>query len=80
MFERELQVADLSTAIESGEVIREYPDERPYPSALLLAFIGAVPVHVVVARDTNDGTCYVVTAYVPDPALWTPDFRNRRPS
>jgi len=36
------------------------------------------PVHVVVAVDAAEGACYVVTAYVPDPGLWSADFRTRR--
>ena len=35
-------------------------------------------IHVVVAEDPDARTCYVVTAYDPDPALWEPDFSSRK--
>ena len=78
MFERELNEPDIATVIGNGDVIREYPDDRPYPSTLMLGFKGSTPVHVVVAKDGKDGTCYVITVYVPDSTLWSPDFRKRR--
>jgi len=34
---------------------------------------------VVVAEDEAAGVSIVVTAYVPDPALWEPDWKTRRP-
>jgi hypothetical protein len=38
------------------------------------------PVHVVAARDDATKHCYVITAYVPDPALWGGDFKTRKPT
>ena len=64
--------------IDKGEVIANYSEDKPYPSALLLGFVDGGPVHVVVARDEQTGDCYVVTGYVPDPKLWADDFRTRR--
>ena len=64
--------------IENGEVIADYPDDKPYPSTLLLGFAEGRPVYVVVARNEETEDCYVVTVYVPDPTLWEDDFRSRR--
>jgi hypothetical protein len=64
--------------VRAGEHIAEYPDDRPYPSSLILGYVGSRPVHVVVARDLKDDACYVVTAYVPHKSLWSDDFRTRR--
>lgn len=64
--------------IDHGEVIAEYPDDQPYPSFLLLDYVSGTPIHVVVARDPAKGRCFVVTAYNPDPVLWSDDFRTRR--
>ncbi len=52
--------------------------DTPYPSALLLAFAGSRPLHVVRAIDTESQTTYVITAYEPDPAEWDASFRIRR--
>ena len=78
MYERQLRRDDIIQVIEHGEVIADYPDDQPYPSCLLLGFVAGQPVHVVVAREESTGRCFVVTAYRPDPALWSDDFRTRR--
>jgi hypothetical protein len=44
----------------------------------MLGFSGVRPLHVVAALDPVTGTCHVITTYVPDPAVWQPDFRTRR--
>lgn len=78
MFERNVSVDDISRVIVLGQVVADYPEDAPYPSQLLLGFLGGKPLHVVVARDKATGTCYIVTVYVPDPGLWSADFRTRR--
>jgi hypothetical protein len=37
----------LSELLLSGEVIDRYPEDKPYPSVLLLGFAKHPPVHVV---------------------------------
>ena len=78
MFRRGLGKDDVIATIQSGEVIADYPDDRPYPSCLILGFVGDIPVHVVFALDEEQQVGIVVTAYVPDPDLWTGDFKFRR--
>jgi len=78
MFERELDRDGVVAVVRQGEVIARYPDDRPFPSQLLLGFAKSRPVHVVVAQDLDSGVCFVVTAYQPDPAVWMSDFKTRR--
>jgi hypothetical protein len=78
MFERAVSPALVLSIISKGEVIASYPDDVPFPSALLLGFDGQRPLHLVVARDPKSGLCFVVTVYVPDPDVWSEDFRTRR--
>jgi len=78
MFERGLSRQDVAAAIRDGEVIADYPDDRPHPSYLLLGFVDHRPIHVVVAQDQARACCIVVTAYIPDSALWADGFRKRR--
>jgi hypothetical protein len=78
MFQRELGKDEVIKVVSAGEHIAECPDDRPYPSSLILGYVGSRPVHVVVAQDPKDDACYVVTAYVPDKPLWCDDFRTRR--
>lgn len=78
MFQRGLSRWDVTAAIRDGEVIANYPDDRPHPCYLLLGFVNQRPVHVVVAHDQAKASCIVVTAYIPDRALWADGFRKRR--
>lgn len=64
--------------IHEGEMIASYPDDTPFPSILILGFENRVPIHVVVAKKPGTGTCFVATAYRPDPDLWNNDFKMRR--
>lgn len=78
MFERGLSKDLVKSAIACGEIIVEYPDDRPYPSVLVLGFPNGIPVHAVIAKGPGTDRCTVVTAYRPDPALWSNDFKTRR--
>jgi hypothetical protein len=78
MFERSISTSDVRAGIEQGEVIREYPDDTPYPSRLMLSWIAERPLHVVIATNEADDEILVITVYEPDPALWTNDFRSKK--
>lgn len=78
MFARGLTEADILQVIRQGAIIESYPNDTPYPSSLVLGFVGGVPVHTVVARRADTGRCIVVTVYIPDPLRWSPDFKTRR--
>jgi len=78
MFSRDIKKNDVLDVIENGRLIIEYPDDKPYPSRLMLGFIKNVPVHVVFAVDKEQQSGIVITAYIPDPRLWSEDFKSRR--
>ncbi|MBD2232598.1 DUF4258 domain-containing protein [Phormidium tenue] len=78
MFQRSISRDDVKTVLASGEAIAEYPDDRPYPSYLMLGVVNQRPIHVVAARDDETLTVYVITAYEPDLDLWQPDFKTRK--
>jgi hypothetical protein len=78
MFNRGLTKNGIMAAIKHGEIIIDYPDDNPYPSSLILGYIKDVPVHVILAIDTQKQSAIVVTAYVPDAKLWSDDFKTRR--
>ena len=71
MFSREIPPEAVIDIIEASEPIKAYPDEKPYPSLLLLGFWHDQPIHVVVARDEDSQNCYVITAYRPDRDRWS---------
>ncbi len=78
IFERAIRSEDVACVVRSGGTIREYPDDIPHPSFLILGFVEGRAIHVVVAKDQATGVCIIVTAYEPDPSLWTDDFLTRR--
>ena len=78
MFERQISPDDVRAVIGSGETIEDYPDDKPYPSRLVLGWRGARPVHVVVAHNMSDNELIVITVYEPDAELWEFGFRRRR--
>jgi hypothetical protein len=78
MFARGIGTADITAVLDEGEAIASYPDDRPYPSELVLGFSEGRAVHVVLAYNEATSTGYVVTAYVPDPKLWSEDYKTRR--
>jgi hypothetical protein len=62
----------------TGQMIEEYPREKPYPSALILGWSKEEPFHVVTAFNELGGTCYIITAYRPDKVHFESDFKTRR--
>jgi hypothetical protein len=78
MFSRGLKKDDCIAIVRQGEVIMDYPDDKPYPSCLMLGFVGDMPVHVVLAVNVQARTGIIITAYIPDPKIWADDFRTRR--
>ena len=78
MFARDLAVDVLNEVLQHGEAIEMYPDDKPYPSSLLLGEVHGRTLHVVAARDPETKRCVVITAYVPDGSAWEPNFRIRR--
>ena len=78
MFERSISKPDVIAAISSGEVIEDYPSDKPFPSQLLLGFAEGRPLHVAAARDKATRTVHVITTYEPNRSLWSDDYRKRR--
>lgn len=78
MFEWGFQRDEVSEVLRNGEVIAEYPEDKPFPSYLLLGFTGGSALHVVASLDRTTGTCHIITTYSPDPARWREDFKTRR--
>lgn len=78
MFERNIAKDQAKEAVQKGEVIQTYPDDRPYPSRLMLHFLDNRPLHVVVAYDSDAGICIIVTVYEPSPKLWKGDYKTRK--
>lgn len=76
MFERQISLDDLLDLIRHGEIIEEYPDDEPCPSALMLGYIGGLGCHVVI------GVCMyrlrIITAYWASEDEWIECKKRRR--
>lgn len=78
MFQRGISKDDVLEVVRNGQIIIDYPDDKPYPSFLMLGFSGNRPIHIVVASDKENQIGIIVTVYIPDPNLWTGDYKSRR--
>ena len=75
MFQRNVSTDDIKEIVIKGEIIEEYIDDEPCPSALMLGFLGNIPYHVVVAECEDH--VRIVTVYIPEEDKWI-KYRIRR--
>lgn len=74
--DRMIAPEEVQTVAITGRLVEDYPDDPRGHSCLLLGpGDGGRPIHIVVAP--KDDYLAVVTAYVPDPTQWSPDFLRR---
>lgn len=77
MFQRNVGKSEIDNVISTGTIIKEYPNDLPYPSLLLLGFCDNRPLHIVLAFDNTNNICIIVTVYEPDPNLWKENYSRR---
>ena len=78
MFARGISAEDVGQVLATGEIIEDYPDDKPYPSRLLLGWSGKRPLHLVVAYNAEENEEILITVYEPDPSQWDEEFRRRK--
>lgn len=77
LIERGITINDIVRCIAKGEIIRQYPDDKPFPSCLILGTaVNDSYIHVVVSHDEE--FIYLITAYHPDQEMWEPDLKTRK--
>lgn len=77
LMQRGIRQADVIQAINSGEIIEQYPDDYPHPSCLLLGTTATGDtLHVVCGLSKDEA--WMITAYYPDPDEWETDWKTRR--
>ena len=77
MFEREITENDVNTVIMDGKIIQDYPDDKPYPSKLVLGFVKNRPLHIVYADNFEQNEQIVITVYEPEKDKWDEKFERR---
>ena len=75
--ERGISIEDIKHAVLTGEIIRQYGDDKPFPSCLILGSVeNGDYIHVVASADAE--FLYIITAYYPDESEWESDLKTRR--
>lgn len=74
----QLSFDEIFFSVLRGEIIEEYPGNKPYPSCLIYgnSFKGE-PIHSVWAFNKETKWAVLITVYRPDPERWV-DWRTRR--
>ena len=69
---------EIFLSVLQGEVIEDYPTDKPYPSCLIFGnnFEGE-PIHSVWAYNSETKWAVLITVYRPDPSRWI-NWRERR--
>jgi len=73
--DRMISPTEVEKCIFSGEVIEAYFDDVRGESCLM-CYMGNRVVHVVCAP--KEEYLAIVTAYLPDPKIWSKDFKERK--
>lgn len=74
---RMISPAEIETAINTGELVEDYPEDVRGHSCLLLGSgDGGRPIHVVCAPKPD--YLAIITAYIPHPDQWSDDFNERK--
>ena len=69
---------EIFFSVLQGEIIEDYPTDKPYPSCLIYGnnFEGE-PIHSVWAYNDKTKWAVLITGYRPDPNRWI-NWRERR--
>ena len=74
---RHIRVQEMCEAIETGEIIEDYPNDKYGPSCLILGWtITTRPLHVQSSYPSRP-LLKIITLYEPDAVLWI-NFKERK--
>ena len=66
-----LLLDDIYFSTCNGEIIEDYPTDKPYPGCLIYGkSSGDDPIHCVWGYDPESKIAILITVYRPDPELW----------
>lgn len=73
-----LTLDEIGFSVHHGEIIEDYPSDKPYPSCLIFGTTpSGVAIHSVWAYNIENGWAVLITVYRPDRERWT-DWRRRK--
>ncbi|MBQ0155972.1 MAG: DUF4258 domain-containing protein [Bacteroidales bacterium] len=77
LLSRNISILDVQKVIAEGEIIKQYEEDKPYPSCLILGLsIDDKILHVVVSH--NEESIFLITAYYPDLSIWNDNFKVKK--
>ncbi|MEG3436743.1 DUF4258 domain-containing protein [Pannus brasiliensis CCIBt3594] len=74
--DRMISTAEVESVVTLGEIIEDYPEDARGHSCLMLG-LGRDNRAIHVVCTPKDEYLAIITAYLPDPNQWTPDFKGR---
>src|SRR3990170_3764681 len=74
-YAEDISIADIETAITTGEILEDYPNDPRGPSCLILGYSQNRPIHVVSGYSSSKWV-KIITVYLPKPPKWI-DERTR---
>lgn len=78
MFERKISRDEVKEVLLEGELIEDYADAKPFPSALFMKVNNSRPIHVVAGWNEMRKDVFIITAYEPTLDKFKDDFKTRR--
>ena len=77
-YQDKLSFDEIFNSVIHGEIIEDYPKNKPYPSCLIFGenFIRE-PIHSVWAYNAENKWAVLITVYRPDPIRWI-DMKKRK--
>lgn len=77
MQERDINISDVESCLQTGEIIEDYPDDFPHPSCLIFGYTKKNKIlHIVVG--SNGDTIFFITAYYPNTDKFEMDLKTRK--
>ena len=74
-----LSFEEVFISIVNGEIIENYPDDKPYPSCLIFGEnFKNEPIHSVWAYNKETKASVLITAYRPDSDKWVKWKRRKK--
>jgi len=72
---REISIEEIESVILTGDIVKNYPDDKPYPSCLILGYVRETePLYVLLAYEEQ---AHIITVHWLDPDKWL-DPKTRR--
>jgi hypothetical protein len=76
--QRGISLENTLKIIMEGEIIEDYPRDKPFPSCLVFGLIRQKPLHVVISLDEEEEMAYIITVYKPSLDKFESDYKTRR--